>query len=188
MAAKGIYEGLSAVDGKADGSELAHRKTRSTACTDFFVHSRYVFASKEKLKIVAIADHGKAVGAVAVADGADKRSLEGPDGMDESLFFKGSMKLEGFVMGETLEDIYMRTGPEGFQKGLLESENLLRIEAQPYAVGGIVVSRGVLAADAGHSDNRIGQAHYLCHILDRHDLSEVVPPVTGFMEAIEDLS
>jgi hypothetical protein len=87
VAAQGINKGYFAGRRKTDGPELAGRKARTTASAALPRSLGNVFSTKEKMKAVAISQQCQAIGSVTIAEAADKRRLESPQRVDQTLFF-----------------------------------------------------------------------------------------------------
>jgi hypothetical protein len=82
-------------------------------------HLGDILSSEKDPKIIAITEHRQAVRTIAVADGADERGLEGPDGVYQPLLFEGSMQIQRFRLGDAVKVAIFGTAPEGFQEDLL---------------------------------------------------------------------
>lgn len=183
---QGVNEGTLMGDRKADGSELAVTQTGATSDAMVRQHMGNVFALEEQFKIVLVADHGEAVGPVAIADRPYERGLESPDGVNQPSVLKGPVELKRFLLCEPLEELHLRPRLESFKEGFLYIQKLLRVKSQSEAILGVRPSRGALTAEAWEADNGIGQLQNLPDLLNGNDLPEVIPPVTPFMEAINE--
>src|SRR5208283_5405524 len=111
--------------------------TGSAAGAVIAVHLGYILTAEEGVKIIAITEHSQAVSSIAVANAADEGSFEGPDGVNQPLFFEAAMQIEGLRLGEAVKVGIFRTMPEGFQVGLLEAQHLLGVEPQAKAIPGV---------------------------------------------------
>jgi hypothetical protein len=129
---------------------------------------------EKNFQIVSVADHGQTVGAVTVTDGPDEGCLEGPNGMDQALFFKGAVQLEGLCLGEPFKRASIGSGLESLEKGIPQVEQFLRVKAQADAISRIVFPDGVLPADAGHADNGVGQREHMFQIFERNNLPKMI--------------
>lgn len=172
--------------GKPDGSELAVTQTGATPNAMFRQDLCDVFALEKQLEIILIADHGEAVGPVAIADRPYKRGLESPDGVNQTSVLKGPVEFEGFILCEPVEKLHIRAGLESLKERFLYIQKLFRVKSQSEAILGVRPSRGALAAKTGEPDDGIGQLENLPYLLNGNDLSEMIPSETPLIKAVDE--
>src|SRR5208282_3317587 len=149
--------------------------TFPAAYAGIVAHLGHILTAEEGVKILAITEHGQTVGSIAVAEAADEGGLEGPDGVNQPLFFEAAMQIKSLRLGEAVNVGIFRTMPEGFQEGLLEAQHLLGVRPKAKAIPGVRLALIDLAADAGNADDGGGQVHHLGEILQGNHLPEVIP-------------
>jgi hypothetical protein len=156
VAAQGINKGDFAGRRKTDGPELAGREAGTTPTAALLHSLGNVLCPEKEAKPVAIAQQGQAVSSVTIAKAADKRRLESPQRVDQTLLFISLQQVQSLCLAQVFENIHLRSGSKGLQKGFLYIQKLLGINAEPEAVAGIVFAGAVFAADAGNSDDGAG--------------------------------
>ena len=119
IAAQGIDEGYFARRRKTDGPELAGRKAGTTATAVLLRSLGNVLSTKEKMKAVAISQQCQTIGPVTIAKAADKRGLERPQRVDQTLLFISLQQVHSLCLAQVFENIHIRPESKGLKKGLL---------------------------------------------------------------------
>ncbi len=101
---------------------------------------------------------------IAVADAANVRRLEGPDGVHQALLVEGAQDLFGLFLPQYLETMGV--------VGVL-AQDARQVHADAEAIAGFAAS-GQAAADAGQAHDGVLHVHNLLHVLDGHHLAPVI--------------
>ena len=59
-----------------------------------------------------MANHGKTIGTIAIADCSNEWCFESPDRMNQPLFLKRSMQRQSFSLGKRVKKVLMKAWPE----------------------------------------------------------------------------
>lgn len=188
VAAQRINKGDFARRRKTNGPELAGRKAGTTATAPVLRSLGNVFSTKEKMKAVAISQQCQAIRPVTIAEATDKRRLEGPQRVDQTLLFIRLQQVHSLCLAQALENIHLRPEPKGLEKGLLYIKKLFGINAEPEAVTGVVIAGAAFTADAGHSDDGTGEIQDLVEIFKGNHLAKVISAVLSLVKPVTQMS
>jgi hypothetical protein len=179
LAEQRVYRNIVRI-GTANGAETANRHTGPAPGAGLRVYFGNVFALEKKLQAVPVSDHRQAAGTVAVAYASDKRGLESPHGMYETLFFERPVQIEGFSRRKAFEKTFLRPRPERFQESFLYVQQLFGVDSKAEAEAVVGPARSVFAANAWDANDRVCQGEHFFHIFNRNYLAEMVSALPFF--------
>ena len=127
------------------------------------------------MKSIAIVQQGQAVRSIAITQTPDKRRLESPERVYQTLFLESLQQIKSLRLAQPFKDVRIRSRTEGVQKSLLYVQKLFGVHTQSKAVAGVVAAGATFAADTGNSDNAGGKIQNFVEIFKGNHLAVVVP-------------
>ena len=128
---------------------------------------------------MAIVQQSEAVGSIAITQTTDKRRLESPERMYQTLFFESLQQIQSLRLAQPFEDVRIRPRTEGMQKSFFYVQKLFGIHTESEAIAGVVIAGAIFAADTRNSDNAAGKIQNFVEIFKGNHLAVVVPAIAS---------